>query len=309
MTRLVVAVVVGALVAGAAVPGTSAGDSPPLADAGLDRQVVVGETVPLDGSGSRDPDGRIESVAWRIETPNGSTRTPACADCRRTWFAPAEPGVYRVTLTVTDGTGTRRTDQLRVVVGTNTRPRVTVDGPSRVRPGEEATYTATVAGGNPLQRVVWTADGEEFARSRLDGNGTTAASAVFESTRRVTVRAAVADVDGDVGTDSVETSVSGAGSGRDEGGGWQPPSGSAWDGGWTSDADGSGDGTGGADDSQSTDEPDDGPGSLDISQPAQRGRYVDPEPDPEPDTDSGSSGGLLETLGAAARLAADAMLA
>jgi hypothetical protein len=37
---------------------------PPEASAGRDRQVVAGEEVELDGTGSFDPDGRISSYSW-----------------------------------------------------------------------------------------------------------------------------------------------------------------------------------------------------------------------------------------------------
>lgn len=305
--RPAVAVLVGVLVVGAAVP-VAAGDesSPPLADAGLDQRVVVGETVLLDGSGSRDPDGRVAAVEWRIETPDGTTRTPACPDCPRTWFAPDRPGVYEVTLAVTGEGGVRRTDHLRVVVEANSRPEVTVSGPSQVRPGEEATYTASVTSGNSLRTVVWTADGRGFARTRLSGNrATTDASIAFESAGRDTVRATAYDVDGDAGADSVETSVSIAQSRqRDAGGdgesdwdgsiGGRAPSGSS-----DADADGA--------TSQQPTPSDDTSMDLDLSQPARRSEWTDgPEPS-EPD-----DGGLVEiatdAILGAARVAADAML-
>lgn len=218
--RPVVAVLIGVLVVVAAVP-VAAGEenSPPLADAGLDQRVMVDETVLLDESGSRNQDGRLVAVEWRIETPNGTMRTPACADCPRTWFAPDRPGVYEVTFAVTGEGGAQRTDHLRVVEA-NSRPEVTVSGPSQVQPEEEATYAANVANENPLQTVVGTADGREFARTKLSGTrAATDASIVFESAGRDIVQATVYDVDGGAGVDSVETSISVARSRQRDAGG------------------------------------------------------------------------------------------
>ncbi|MGQ9602400.1 MAG: PKD domain-containing protein, partial [Candidatus Bipolaricaulia bacterium] len=46
---------------------------PPIADAGLDQEVDVGERVQLDGSGSFDPDGDSLSYSWAfISKPSGS---------------------------------------------------------------------------------------------------------------------------------------------------------------------------------------------------------------------------------------------
>lgn len=309
--RPVLAVLVGALVVGAVGPVAADEDnSPPLADAGLDRWVVVGETVLLDGGGSTDPDGEVAAVEWRIEAPNGTTRAPACADCSRTWFAPDRPGVYEVTLAVTDDDGARRTDHLRVVVDANARPQVTVDGPSQVQSGTEATYTATVSSEDPLRSVVWTADGREFARTQLSGNRTTTtASVAFESPGQRTVRATVSDVHGDAGVASLETSVSGTGAGqveadRDPGGGrpWNPdtvsrpterppqtasppPPGTAV--------------------------PDEPTPDPDFSQPSRRGEWVaepdDPEPEPAP-APGGNSWDLVDDAADTVERAVDGLV-
>lgn len=306
--RLVLGVVVGALVVGAVVPvAGAAGNSPPLADAGLDQRAVVDETVLLDGSGSWDPDGELVAVRWEIGTPDGATRAPSCPDCLRTRFVPDRPGVYEARLTVTDRAGAQRSDRLRVVVGVNSRPRVNLSGPSRVRPGEEATYTANVTSENPLRSVVWTADGREFSETRLSGErATTTARTVFTASGSDTVRAVVTDVDGDVGVASVETTVSSAlrerepaptgsdGANLDGGGSTGSGAARATSGTDATPASGSGSVRGQPDRSA-------GPtaGQIDISQSAQRGEFVQ-EPDisqpapavpPEPPSTGGDQGG------------------
>lgn len=112
--RATILVLVG-LVAIAGV-GVAAANEAPLADAGLDQQVQQGETVLIDGMGSRDPDGSIARYAWRIESPTGTSVSPTCTDCAWTYFDAASPGTYTVYLTVTDHDGASRTDHLYVRV-------------------------------------------------------------------------------------------------------------------------------------------------------------------------------------------------
>lgn len=89
----------------------------PLADAGLDQTVEQGTTVVLDATGSRDPDGTIVAYEWTIETPRDRVITPAEATQPRTTFRATEPGLYRVTITVTDDDGLSTSDTLYVTVG------------------------------------------------------------------------------------------------------------------------------------------------------------------------------------------------
>lgn len=95
-------------------PVVAAENEAPLVDAGLDQRAEVGETVLLDATGSRDPDGRIESYEWRIETPGGATVTPADPTDPRTRFVVRESGRYDVTVTVTDRDGATASDTLYV---------------------------------------------------------------------------------------------------------------------------------------------------------------------------------------------------
>ena len=71
---------------------------PPVANAGPDKSAVVGEIITFDASASRDPDGNI--VAYRWDFGNGATATGKIAR-----YAYQQPGMYAVTLTVTDDSG------------------------------------------------------------------------------------------------------------------------------------------------------------------------------------------------------------
>jgi PKD repeat protein len=73
-------------------------NQPPVADPNGPYTGVVGVAVMFDGTGSSDPDGTIVSYDW--DFGDGSTGTGP-----QPQHAYAAPGVYDVTLTVTDDTG------------------------------------------------------------------------------------------------------------------------------------------------------------------------------------------------------------
>ena len=72
------------------------GDSPPIADAGLDQGVNVGDLVTLDGRRSSDPDGDALTFSWNFG--DGTTATGAVVS-----HTYAMPGTYTAALTVSDG--------------------------------------------------------------------------------------------------------------------------------------------------------------------------------------------------------------
>lgn len=161
MKRLVLVLVVGSVVAPSVALG---GSGPPLADAGLDQEVEQGTTVLLDGTGSRDPDGRIDTYRWRIETPAGATTTPRDPTSGRTSFVADEPGRYAVTLRVTDDEGETATDTLYVTVEGGARTPTSTPRPSATpspatetptptpAPTETSTPTSTPDGRDPTVR-------------------------------------------------------------------------------------------------------------------------------------------------------------
>ncbi|MGH9557374.1 MAG: PKD domain-containing protein [Terriglobales bacterium] len=85
------------------------GNQPPVANAGPDQTVIVGETVTLDGSGSHDPDGTIASFSWDF-----GDNTTGSGDITTHTYSAA--GTYPVVLTVTDNAGASSTDTATVTV-------------------------------------------------------------------------------------------------------------------------------------------------------------------------------------------------
>lgn len=92
-------------------PPAGVANQPPVADAGPDQVVMLGETVPFDGSGSYDLDGTIVSYDWDFDDGifgSGETTTH--------FYTSA--GTYTVTLTVMDDDGATETDTAIVTVQT-----------------------------------------------------------------------------------------------------------------------------------------------------------------------------------------------
>lgn len=80
-------------------------DQPPIANAGTEQTVKPGDTVSLDGSASRDPDGTVQSYSWEQTSSGTPPITLNNADTANpTFTAPAVSSntTYTLTLTVTD---------------------------------------------------------------------------------------------------------------------------------------------------------------------------------------------------------------
>ncbi len=82
----------------------SFGNLKPVADAGTSQSVLIGETVPLDGSGSSDPNGDGLTYTWTLSSfPTGSLSAIADPTASITSFVPDMSGSYVVQLIVSDG--------------------------------------------------------------------------------------------------------------------------------------------------------------------------------------------------------------
>ena len=130
----------------------TAGNVPPVADAGSDREVQSGETVRLDGSGSDDSDGSIASWAWtRTGGTGDDTVVLSGEDTARLSFTadtlpPGDPDVTHVfSLVVTDNADAESVaDTVTVTVRSMNLSPVAAVGPDRtVQSGETVTLDAS----------------------------------------------------------------------------------------------------------------------------------------------------------------------
>ncbi len=88
----------------AADPDCGPANTPPVANAGADQTVNVGDTVTHNGGGSSDADGDPLSYSWSLATPAGSAATLTGATTVNPTFVPDVDGVYTASLIVNDGT-------------------------------------------------------------------------------------------------------------------------------------------------------------------------------------------------------------
>ena len=130
----------------------TAGNVPPVADAGSDREVQSGETVRLNGSGSDDSDGSIASWAWtRTGGTGDDTVVLSGEDTARLSFTadtlpPGDPDVTHVfSLVVTDNADAESVaDTVTVTVRSMNLSPVAAVGPDRtVQSGETVTLDAS----------------------------------------------------------------------------------------------------------------------------------------------------------------------
>jgi PKD repeat protein len=115
---------------GAALLPTGLGAGPraaPVSDAGSDQTVTVNATVYFDGSGSSDPDGDTLTYSWDFDRSNGIQKDATGVNVSHVYTT---AGIFRVTLTVNDGTGFD-TDECNVTVrsGGNNPPTAVISEP------------------------------------------------------------------------------------------------------------------------------------------------------------------------------------
>ncbi len=100
-------------------------NEPPVAEAGPNQSIHVGQNVNLDGSGSSDDNTATEELlyAWNFTaTPVGSTAILAGADTMTPSFVADEPGDYIISLVVTDEGALSSTPDEATVSSLNTPP-------------------------------------------------------------------------------------------------------------------------------------------------------------------------------------------
>lgn len=103
-------------------------DQAPTANAGPDRSVVLGSTVTLDGSQSRDPDNGPSPLSYAWEAPNGVVL--GGANTAHPSFKPTQLGTYGFRLTVSDGVAAYKSSDTVTITVTNAAP-VANAGPDR----------------------------------------------------------------------------------------------------------------------------------------------------------------------------------
>jgi hypothetical protein len=85
--------------------GSAPSNNPPVANAGINQTVPIGNNVILNGSASSDPDGNSLTYDWSFkQVPLGSTVVLSSVTAVNPSFTPDKSGIYVVQLVVNDGT-------------------------------------------------------------------------------------------------------------------------------------------------------------------------------------------------------------
>ena len=126
------------------------GNTPPVADAGLDQIGVPAGTITLDGSASYDPDGSTLTYAW--QQIGGAAVSISGVTAAKATFTAAQGQTYVFRLTVKDPAGLQ--SSARVTVTTGTPPTVRVlrfdAAPNTIRPGQSSHLTWVVEGADSV---------------------------------------------------------------------------------------------------------------------------------------------------------------
>jgi PKD repeat protein len=126
---------------------------PPIADAGPDQRVRVGETVQFDGSGSYDPDGFLVTHKWDFgDGKSGAGVTPA--------HGYTANGTYVVTLTVTDNASAKDADTCIIQVSIDNVP---------ICASPENDYNPSIAVKDSNAYAVWQRSSDIYFAQSIDG--------------------------------------------------------------------------------------------------------------------------------------------
>ena len=131
----------------------TAGNNPPVADAGPDQNIFLGESVELQGSAT-DPDGDIV-VGWEwevISAPSGSNYSLSRADTPNARFTTDTTGDYVLTLIAWDGIAWGDPDAVLVIVAENLPPEAVasaspLSGPAPLLVSFDGTASSDPEGG------------------------------------------------------------------------------------------------------------------------------------------------------------------
>src|SRR5262249_44622241 len=111
----------------------------PVASAGANQQVHVGESAALNGSGSSDPNGAALAFHWSFDSrPAGSTADLYDSTTVGPRFTPDRAGEYTVSLVVSNGR-TRSPPNRVTVTALHSEPTANAGADRTVRTGDSVT--------------------------------------------------------------------------------------------------------------------------------------------------------------------------
>lgn len=167
----------------------------PTAKAGNNMVVNPGETVSFNAGGSSDPDGKIVSYSWNFGGKGSSSSS-------RPSFKFSRPGTYTVSLTVTDDSGAKASDSIRVTVNSSPSANAGIDMKAKVNNSIEFDGALSSDSDGSISSYAW------YIGSKKIGS---AQSASYKFGREGTyeVKLVVTDNHGASSSDTIKVSVEG----------------------------------------------------------------------------------------------------
>jgi plastocyanin len=187
---------------------------PPIADAGSDQQVLVGQTVILSGDGD-DADGQLVELEWSFDSlPPGSAATIDDPASATTSFVADVEGTYVVLLTVTDDDGATDSDFVEVTAGTapNAAPSADAGADQAVTVGDVVPLSGSGSDpdGDPLT-FAWSFDSRPAGSAAAFADPTAAATSfVADVAGTFVARLTVSDGLGGQDSDTVAVTATAA---------------------------------------------------------------------------------------------------
>ena len=184
----------------------------PIANAGADQSIHVGQLVTLDGSGSFDDNTPTDKLVFRwtlTSKPEGSSATLSRADIPRPSFVADLPGGYSATLTVTDADGLSSAPDTVVASSQNAAPVADAGSDRGTFVGDVVTLNGSKSQDpdrDPLQ-FSWTLATPARSAAVLTAATTEFPSFIPDVPGRYTATLTVKDPFGGVANDSVDVSV------------------------------------------------------------------------------------------------------
>jgi PKD repeat protein len=181
----------------------SAGNQPPVADAGPTVMGARGMVVDFDGSASTDPDGMIVQYDWDF----GDNSTPALDAGQTPSHTYAVAGDYTVVLTVTDNGGETDSDStIASIASTGMVPTAEAGGPYSGTAGVPVSFDGSGSNDSDGDLVAWNWD---FGDGNV-GSGPTV-SHTYSAGGQYDVILTVTDDTGDIDTDTTTADIGGDG--------------------------------------------------------------------------------------------------
>ena len=186
--------------------GSTSTDNAPVANAGADKTATTGSVVTFDGSASTDDKG-IASYSWDFDVSNGITSEATGVTATHTYTS---PGTYTATLTVTDTSGKKATDTLKVVVSSSvdTSPVSNAGADKTATTGSAVTFSGSASTDDKgIASYSWDFDVSNGIASEASG---VTATHTYASSGTYTVTLTVTDTAGQKSTDTLKVIVSGS---------------------------------------------------------------------------------------------------